>query len=161
MANKPLVADVFEQHGTAVLSVPADTPLKGVIEALVRHPSARGICLVDAKQKFVGMITRVNLLMWARLNLSDSKDKHNMPISDFFRIVDAQKAKDLTPGASSAFSVKENDYLQTAIDKMLDLQEDVIPVLNEEGAILGDLRLSEVLWWAITKGKSTEWENKK
>jgi CBS domain-containing protein len=50
-------------------------------------------------------------------------------------------------------SVRETDSLQSALDKMLDNDEDVLPVLNSQGEITGDLRLSEVLSWVLTYGR--------
>ena len=76
-----------------------------------------------------------------------------MRASDFFCIVDAKKAKDLVSGDPKAITVKETDTLQTALDKMLDHEEDVLPVVDNERRILGDLRLSEVLLKAIEVGK--------
>ena len=35
--------------------------------------------------------------------------------------------------------------LDTALNRMIEYEEDIIPVLDEDGRILGDLRLSEVL----------------
>ena len=84
-----------------------------------------------------------------------------MVISDFYRIVDARKAKDLVSTDPQGLVVKETDTLQTALDKMLDFEEDVLPVVDNERRILGDLRLSEVLLKAIEVGKQmrgNEWD---
>jgi hypothetical protein len=43
--------------------------------------------------------------------------------------------------------------LQIALDKMLDSEEDVLPVLNSRSEIMGDLRLSEILSWMLTNRK--------
>jgi CBS domain-containing protein len=49
--------------------------------------------------------------------------------------------------------LKESDTVQTALDKMLDYEEDVLPVLDSDGRVLGDLSLSEVLWWVLAHGR--------
>jgi len=36
---------------------------------------------------------------------------------------------------------------------MIDHEEDVLPVLNSQGQIVGDLRLSEVLQFMLMKGR--------
>jgi hypothetical protein len=46
-------------------------------------------------------------------------------------------------------TLKKSDTIQTALDKMIDSEEDIIPVLNAQGKILGDLRLSEILWFIL------------
>jgi CBS domain-containing protein len=153
--NKTLVAEVYRLHGSASVSIPADSPLEDVIGEFIREPSLRGIFLIDAKQRFVGMVTRVDLIRWAHFNLTGGKERHKIPVSEFFRIVDARKAKDLASGDPRVLSVKESDTLQAALDKMLDQEEDVIAVLDSEGRVLGDLRLSEILWWVLTHGRRT------
>ena len=158
MVDKPLVSDVFEYHGTAVKSMQADTGLKEAIEAFVRNPSLRGLFLVDSNQRFIGMITRVNLIKWAHLNVSGGKGTHHMSISEIFSMVDARKAKDLMNNTS--LSVKEGDTLQAALNKMVDHEEDVLPVVDSSGRIIGDLMLSEVLWWIMTHGKGVNINSK-
>ncbi|MFA7556107.1 MAG: CBS domain-containing protein [Spongiibacteraceae bacterium] len=153
--NKPLVADVYKLHGSATVSIPADSLLENLIGTLVREPSLRGVFLVNSKQKLVGMVTRLDLLRWAHLNLTGGKGRHEIPISEFFRIVDARKAIDLASGEPRILAVRENDTLQAALDKMLDYEEDVLPVIDSDGKVLGDLRLSEALWWVLSYGRRT------
>ena len=45
--------------------------------------------------------------------------------------------------------VKEIDTLRSALDLMLKFEKDIIPVVDDRGAILGDLSLSEVLLRAL------------
>ncbi len=156
--NNPLVADVYKLHGSAVVVLPDDSSLNDAIGSLVRESSSRGIFLVDSKQRYVGMVTRVNLIRWAHLNLTGGKGRHEIPISSFFRVIDARNAKDLVNKDQRTYSVKETDTLQAALDKMLDYEEDIIPVLDNVGKILGDLRLSEVLWWILAFGRKTKQE---
>lgn len=153
--NKPRVSDVYKLHGSAVVSLPADSSLEDAIGAFIREPSVQGVFLVDANKKFRSMLTRIDLITWAHLQLSGGKGRHEIPLSEFFRIIDARKAKDLASGDLRILAVRENDDLQSALDKMLDSREDVIPVLDQEGQVLGDLRLSEVLWWVLAFGRRT------
>jgi CBS domain-containing protein len=94
-------------------------------------------------------------MKWVHLQLFGGKGRHELMVSEFLRIVDARKARDLVRGDQHAVAVKETDTLQTALDKMLDHEEDVIPVLDSEGRILGDLRLSEVLLKTLEVGRQT------
>lgn len=156
--NKTLVAEVYKLHGSASVAIPADSPLEDVIGEFVCEPSLRGIFLIDAKQRFVGMLTRIDLIRWAHLSLTGGKGRHEIAVSEFFRIVDARKAKDLASGDPRMLSAKESDTLQAALGKMLDYEEDVIAVLDSEGRVLGDLRLSEILWWVLARGRITTQE---
>ena len=147
------VEEVYRLHGTATASVPDDVPLEYVISRFAHEPGLRGMFLVDSHQRLAGIITRTDLMKWVHLQLFGGKGRHELMVSEFLRIVDARKARDLVRGDQHAVAVKETDTLQTALDKMLDYEEDVLPVLDIGGRILGDLRLSEVLLKAIKAGK--------
>ena len=147
------VEEVYRLHGTATDTIPEDTSLEHIISRFAHEPGLRGVFLIDARQRFSGVITRADLMKWAHFQLFGGKGRHDIAISDFFRIVDAKKAKDLVSGDPKAITVKETDTLQTALDKMLDYEEDVLPVVDKERRILGDLRLSEVLLKAIEVGR--------
>jgi len=156
--NNPLVSDVYKLHGSVSVSIKTDSSITEIIGEFVRNPSIRGIFLVDSKLRYAGIVSRIDLLRWAHLKLAGGKGRSEISISDFFRISDARKASDLTSGIPRTPSVKENDTLQAALDKMLDYEEDIIPVLDSEGRILGDLGLSEVLWAGFAYGKRTAQE---
>lgn len=128
------------------------------MKAFVSHPSSRGIFLVDSRQRLECMVTRVDLLRWAHLQATRGKGRHETPIAEFFRLIDARKGKDLACRGQQAVSVKASDTLETALNKMLEYEEDVIPVVDNEGRVIGDLRLSEVLGWILDRGKGKTWE---
>lgn len=147
--DSTLVARVFRMHGTAGMILPENTTLEEVIRTLTENPTLRAIFLVNDKQKYTSMITRGDLLKWAHLNLSGGKGS-NIPISEIFRILDAQKARDLASPVSSSLALKENDTLQKALYLMMEYEEDILPVLDNEGKVTGDIRLSEILYWVFT-----------
>jgi len=114
-----------------------------------------GIFLVDSKLRFAGLIMRIDLLRWAHIRIAGGKGRHEIVLSEFYRIADARKAKDLVAPDTQMLSAKEGDTLQAALDKMLDYEQDEIPVVDDEGKIVGDLGLSEVLWRGIFYGRQT------
>ena len=59
-------------------------------------------------------------------------------------------------GDPKAITIKGTVYLQTVLDKMLDHEEDILPVVNGERRVLGDLKLSEVLLKVIEANKTRE-----
>ena len=148
-----LVKDVYQLHGTATDTIPEDTSLEHIISRFANEPGLRGVFLIDARQRLSGIVTRADLMKWAHFQLYGGKGRYELSISEFFRIADAKKAKDLVNSDPKAITIKETDTLQTALDKMLDHEEDVLPVVDNERRILGDLRLSEVLLKAIEVGK--------
>ena len=89
------VEEVYKIHGTASVSVPEDVSLEYVITRFAREPSVRGIFLIDSRERFVGLITRNDLMKWAHLQLFGGKGRHDIAISEIFRLADAIKARDL------------------------------------------------------------------
>jgi CBS domain-containing protein len=150
-----MVSDVFNLHGCISISINSDSSVEEVIGSFVRKPSLGGIFLVDSKLRFVGLITRTDLLKWAHIKLVGGKGRHEIAVSELFRIADARRAKELMTPDTQILSVKESDTLQAALDKMLDYKQDIIPVVDDEGRILGDLGLSEVLWAGIAYGRQS------
>lgn len=154
------VREVFRLHGNASITVSEDVSLEYVLAYLGHEQHIRGVFLVNADKKFKGVITSADIRRWAHIELFGGKGRHEIPLSVFYRIADAKKAKDLARGDYRSLGVEETDSLQTALDKMLDYEEDIIPVLDSEGHILGDLRLSEVLFKALEVGKQRKETNK-
>ena len=113
-----------------------------------RDPPFAGeeIVVADADQ-------RATLMKWAHFHLFGGKGRRDVFVSELFRIVDGREGKDLLRGHEGGLAVRENDTLQTALEKMLDYQEDILPVLDSSDRVVGDLRLSEVLLKAIQEGE--------
>jgi CBS domain-containing protein len=148
-----LVSDVYKLHGNTSVSINSDASVGEIIASFVRNPSLGGIFLVDSQLRYVGLITRIDLMRWAHIKLTGGKGRHEINVSEFFRIADARKAEELVGYNTHLLSVKEDDTLQAALDKMLDYEHDVIPVLDNENRIIGDLGLSEVLWSGSAYGR--------
>ena len=148
------VSEVYRIHGMASTVIPEDSPLESIIARFAGEPSLRGMFLTDAQGRFSGVVTRIDLLRWVHLKLFGGKGRREVTVSEFYRIVDARKGKDIAHSASNILSVRETDSLQSALDKMLDHEEDVLPVLNSQSEIVGDLRLSEVLSWMLMNSRN-------
>jgi CBS domain-containing protein len=147
------VRDVSELHGTATVSVSENTSLEDVITRLAADPGVRGICLVDSGQRFFGMITPPDLLKWTAFRLGSwFPAPGRLSTASVLGIVSATTAKHLARGDWRSLGVRPNDTLGRALKQMIDNEVDTIPVLDAEGRILGDLRLSEVLHKALQAG---------
>jgi CBS domain-containing protein len=91
-------------------------------------------------------------LRWAQLKLYGGKKIMKIPVNELLSLVKATKAKDIEMEGSGSFSLKEDDTLQTALDLMIGYEEDIIPVVDNEGKIIGDVSLSELLSKALEIG---------
>jgi CBS domain-containing protein len=147
--NTIQVGDVFRLHGDASITVSEEASLEYVLEYLGKEQHIRGVFLVNEEKKFKGVITSADIRRWAQIELFGGKGRQDIPLSALYRIIYAKKARDLARGDHSSPGVIETDSLQTALDKMLDYEEDIIPVLDRERHVLGDLLLSEVLLKAL------------
>jgi len=148
------VADVYKLHGKASIELSREASLEDVIHRLASESSIRGVFLLDEEQRFSGMVSRAAILKWAEFQLF-SKWKNSIIASEVAKLVDPVKAKYLARGDWRSFGIKEDDTLEEAINQMMSLGEDILPVLDNDGKIIGDLTLSEVLLKAIEVGKQS------
>ena len=139
------VMDVYQSHGMAAASIPEDMPLANVVSRFALEPNLRAIFLVDSNERFTHMLSRFDLLKWAHLQLFRGKGIREIKVTDFVRIAEAREVKSLARRDEHSFHIKVSDTLRTALNRMIEYQEDIIPVLDDDGRVLGDLKLSEVL----------------
>jgi CBS domain-containing protein len=149
------IEQMYRLYGTATDSIPEDTPLEDIIGRFARESCLHGVFLTDSSQRLSGVITDRDLVKWARLKLFGGKGRREISAWDFFRIVEAKKVKELFSTEQRQLAVKETDSLQTALDKMIDYDICVLPVVDGEGRIMGGITLTEVLSQAIELGKQT------
>ena len=147
-----LVKDVYQLHGTASITVTEEIPLEDIIYRFAHEPGIRGVFLIDEEQRFAGMISRLAIMKWAEFQLF-GKWKNGIPASGIADLVGSVQAKSLARGDWHSLGVNEYDTLEKAFDRMMKFGEDVIPVIDEDGRIIGDLRLSEVLLKVIEVGR--------
>ncbi|MFH1560790.1 MAG: CBS domain-containing protein [Chloroflexota bacterium] len=149
-----LVEDVYKVHGTSSVSVPQEIALEEIITKFAREPGVTAVFLVDSRERFAGMISRADLLKWAQLRLPGRGGSREIHVGEVLRLVFATKAEDLARGDRRSLGVRPNDTLAKALEQMINQEEITIPVLDSEGKIMGDLRLSEVLHKALEVGRT-------
>jgi hypothetical protein len=103
--------------------------LDEVVSISAYNPHILRFFLVDSHRRLTGVITRTELMKWAHFKLFGGKSRHEILVTEFFRIVDARQARDLTCGYGRELRVKQTDTLQKALDLMLDFKVDIIPVI--------------------------------
>ncbi len=138
------VRDVFAIDRTLAVVVPEDAPFEDVVKRFAKRADLRGIFVVDSAKRLVGVITRQDLLHWAanRLGVADP-DRHAW--RDLYRVMTAATAKAACRPRSHLAAVHPSDDLEVAFHRMLENELIDIPVVDGEGRILGDIRLTEIL----------------
>ena len=125
--------------------VPEGISLEEVVTRFAQGPDVHAVFLIDSRERFAGLITGIDLLKWVQLRFFGGGRSGRITVGDVLRVVFATKAKDLARGDWRSLGIKPTDTLETALEEMIAYEEDTIPVLDDEGKILGDLTLSEVL----------------
>jgi len=158
-----LVKEVYELHGAASLAIMEDSPLEVVITKFAEDPRLRAIFLVGIDGRFLGEVIQIDLMKWLQLRLygasgvlrryEGSAVGRGIAIGEISRLVSATKAREVAHRNCRYLGVTENDTLQNALDKMIKYRTGILPVLDSQGRILGDLRLSEVLLKSVDIGR--------
>ncbi len=152
-----LVRDVYQLHGTASITMDEEAPLEDIISRFAHEPAIRGVFLVDGEQRFAGTVSRAAILKWADYQLF-GKWKSGVPNSEVTNKITAVKAKYLARGDWHSLGVREDDTLAEAFKQMMSFGEDIVPVIDDDGKVVGDLRLSELLLKAIEVGREQKIE---
>jgi CBS domain-containing protein len=146
------VSEIHQLYGKASMSVPEDATLDYVVALFGHERHLQGVFIVDSNSRFVGAVSRFDLLRWTQLKLYGGTKMKNISVNELLSLMKATKAKDLEIHDSGSFSLKKEDTLQAALDLMIGCEEDIIPVLDSEGRIIGDVSLSELLSKALEVG---------
>jgi CBS-domain-containing membrane protein len=139
------IEGIYKLHGKASMIIPADAALDYVVALLGHERHIQGMFMVDSNQKYVGMLSRMGLLKWTQFQLFQGNRKTEIDVNELSRLLSARKARDIETRNSSTYFVKESNTLQDALDLMITFGEDIIPVLDDKGHVIGDLFLSEIL----------------
>lgn len=125
-----------------------------VIHNFAHHAELRGVFVVDDDNRFSGVITRSDLLDWARVKLGAVFLKPLTNTDKTIRLVNLLKASSagdvLRPDTKKA-AVLTNDTLAHALRMMIEADLILLPVIDESQHIIGSLTLSELLNLALTE----------
>lgn len=146
--QKLTVKDAYHLDLSPSLIVGPDEDFSTVIQRFARLPQARGIFVADAERRLLGVITREDLLDWARVKLGDflqlSPAKRDKAYR-FAGLMRASTAGEVMHPASHRAAVKADDTLARALRLMIELDLIVLPVVDDANRIVEDLKLSEIL----------------
>jgi CBS-domain-containing membrane protein len=151
-----LVEEVYQLSEPASLSVPEGASLQEVVTSLALMPELRAVFLVDSHERFAGTLRRADLLKWLYFQLFGKLGVEKGSTGEILRVALATKAKDLARGDWRYFGVTPSDTIQTALERMIAYGDAIIPVLDNEGKILGDLRVTEILIKALQFGETDQ-----
>jgi CBS domain-containing protein len=148
--NYLFVKDAYQEHGTSTITIEENTPLKDIISIYANQPKVIGIFLVDDDEHFSGIVSKFAIQKWAQFQLSD-KWQGDSSCSEISSLIESVQSSAVAR-TGKTMGLKGEDTLEKAFKLMVDLGEDVLPVVDAEDRIIGDLTLSEILLKAIEAG---------
>ena len=143
------VGKVCAQSPMRALIVREDTPLVTAIDQFSSNHDHRAIFIINEAEQLVGVVNNHDLLHWARLRLQMPLNEKWISINRARHLVLADFVRDLAVPYSEETAVTFQDSLADALEKMTSRNLADIPVVDENGRIVNDLRLSEILAFAM------------
>ncbi len=137
------VADVFLKITTNPLIVNQDDKINSVHEKLVHgNPISRCVYVVDKQLKLVGKITLQDMLKVTAVKKGITGNKHFSVRQLFEYISKDLKARDIM---TAPVSIKLNEKIEEALQKMINHNVEEIAVVDDSGEIIGDLNAYELI----------------
>lgn len=150
--KKITIKDVYRLDDTPPILLNASDEFSQVIKNFAQHVEIRGIFVVDDADRFLGVITRTDLLDWARAKLGKLLLR---PLSDMDKtirlvtLISATTVGDILRSETKDAAVRVEDTLDEALKIMLETDLIVLPVVDESEHVIGGLRLSGLLNLAL------------
>ena len=152
--EKIIVKDVVRLDDDSPILLKLTDDFSRVIKNFAEHIEIKGIFVVDEDDHFLGVITRTDLLDWARAKLGTILYKPLTDMNETIRLVTligASKVGDILRPETKSAAVNQNNTLGEALKIMVDIDLIVLPVVDESLHVIGRLRLSEILNRALTE----------
>ncbi|KAA3663992.1 MAG: CBS domain-containing protein [Chloroflexi bacterium] len=144
-----LVSELCDMSPMRALVVAHDTSLADVLAQLAQDHDLRSVCIVDVDERLVGVVNPHDLLQLIKVRLQIPRDRREVPVRRVRRLVMAKTIDDLMLVGSAETAVSLQDTLADTLNKMSQYDLVSIPVVDSEGRVVNDLRLSEVLSFAM------------
>ncbi len=142
------VKDAYHLDLIPSLIVGPDEDFTEVVRRFAERPVTRGIFVSDEQKYLLGVITRTDLLDWARVKMGAVLQAPILNREKTLRmasLMHASTAGQVMHPDSHRAGVKADDSLAHALRLMIELDLHVLPVIDEEKRIVEDLKLDEIL----------------
>ncbi|MBU0676317.1 MAG: CBS domain-containing protein [Proteobacteria bacterium] len=141
-----LVRD-FRPYETAS-QVTSDAELASIVRSFVHVPSLHHVCVVDDQGRLLGLVNRKRLFksIFSHYVAADSR------VSKLLMLHLAETSGDIM--FTHVITTNEDEEIATVISKMIDKNIREIPVLDENGGVIGLLSLLILMqkWLAEQEG---------
>jgi CBS domain-containing protein len=142
------VKDAYRLHDEDPILVTCEDEIDQVIENFAQFTELSGIFVVEEEGRFAGVITRTDLLDWARVKVGAALMRPLQDRSKALRLISlihASKVSDILRQGTKRAAVTPDETLADALRTMIEADLVILPVINEARHIIGSLTLSELL----------------
>ena len=139
------IRDIFNPRDMHTLLVYEKDTIRNAIRHFAEDPCCGGIFIIDKDKRFKGVITRYDLLTWAKFKIGAGIESDAISIEEIHKYVHSTKIKEFINKYNDRIRLTLDNSLLDALNMMLSEDLITVPVVDERGKILGDLKLSEVL----------------
>lgn len=143
-----IVNDTYRLHEEDPIMVTCEDEINQVIENFADRTELSVLFVVEDEGCFAGVITRTDLLDWARVNLGAALIKPLKDVSKTLRLAalaNTSTVSDIIRKETIEAAVLPDDTLADALRTMIEADLAILPVINEDQHVIGSLTLSEML----------------
>ena len=147
--NTVPVAQLIETTEMQALVVAEDMLLDEAVRQFATNHDLRGIFLTGPDGHLTGVVNKIDLLNWVTMQLDQSPAGEPLSKGQMRRLLHARHVSDLAARGSAEAAVRLDQTLADALQQMTFHKLTDIPVVDENGRIVNDLRLSEILAYMV------------
>jgi CBS domain-containing protein len=150
------VKDAYRLDDEDPVMLRLNDEISQVINNFALYTDLRGVFVVDDNNRFSGVITRTDLLDWARVKFGVAL---LIPLFDtdktirLITLIDTSKVCDILRQETNKVAVFANETLAHALQMMIEADLIVLPVIDKSQHIIGSLTLSEILHLVLIKNQ--------
>lgn len=149
MSSQMSIATVCQTSPMGALIVEGSLDIQAAIQRFAEDHTRHGIFVVDDGGRLTGVIMNQDLLDWARLQFYLMPAGAKMAVGRVRRLLGARTIGDLAVPDSHRMSVHIDATVEEAMRTMAEFEMEDIAVVDDTGRVVNDLRLSEVLKFAL------------
>jgi CBS-domain-containing membrane protein len=139
------VGEVYEDDLRRGAVVSDSTSLSEIVETLDFQGPLEALYVLDPREVYYGLITRPDLLGWLEQELASPQGRTGFPWDRAGEALSNAYASDAVNPNSRNVPVEPRDPLDRALRNMMTASLTVVPVLDPDGGIEGELSLTRVL----------------
>ncbi len=157
--NQLSVAEIAGSSPQRALFVPPKEALESVLEQLLADQTRKTIFLIDDDKQLSGVVNLKELLIWGWLHLGLLTVPFRMSERKLRRLGRAHVAADLQIPNSQQMTISVNGSMEDALDALLLSSLDAVAVVDENGRVVNDLHIDDLLTYAMREAKGEGMSN--